>query len=164
MSEITAGELGVRSEALETEAATLLGRMLFEFSRLDVNLGLCLVWVDAGIRLESLTKTVAEYSMKAKLDELSKHVDLKLPKGSKRHNAYFQWLERAHKARLQRNDLVHGRWGVDAYRNRVVNILGLPTSDSQREVSYSIEELSVMLKELSYLQIELSRLRENWPL
>lgn len=164
MGEITAGELLARRDVLETEAATLLGRMLFEFSRLDMNLGLCLVWVDGGTRLDSLTKTVTDYNMNTKLDELAKAVERKLPIGSKRHSAYKKWLERAHKVRLQRNDLVHGRWGVDAVNNQVINVLGLPTSDLQREVRYSIADLAAINHELGYLQLELSRLREHWPL
>ena len=43
---LTAGELWALREAMEAAAASLLGHMLFEFSRIDVNLSLCLVWVD----------------------------------------------------------------------------------------------------------------------
>ena len=52
MNEITAGELLAKNDALENEAASLLGHMIFEFSRLDMNLGLCLVWVDGGRELK----------------------------------------------------------------------------------------------------------------
>lgn len=164
MSDVTAGELRARREALEQGAATALGFMLFEFSRLDVNLGLCLVWVNSGAKLHSLTETVAELNLNAKLLELSKHVEAKLPNGSKRHKAYVAWLERAHKVRQQRNELVHGRWGIDAHKNKVVNIIGLPTSGSQQTVEYTIEELAAINQELRLLQHELNRLREYWPL
>lgn len=164
MSEITAGELWARKEALEQEAATILGRMLFEFSRLDVNLGLCLVWVDSGAKLKGLSEAVADLNLNGKLVELSKYVEAKLPIGSKRRKSYSAWLERAHKVRLKRNELVHGRWGVEARINKVVNVLGLPTSDSQRVHEYTIEELAAINEELRYLQRELARLRENWPL
>jgi hypothetical protein len=138
--------------------------MLFEFSRLDVNLGLCLVWVDNGAKIKSLTETTADLNLNAKLVELSKHVDAKLPSGSKRHKSYTAWLERAHKVRQQRNELVHGRWGIVPHSNKVVNVLGLPTSESQRTVEYTIEELAAINEELRFLQSELSRLREHWPL
>lgn len=164
MNDITAGELWARREALEQEAATVLGNMLFEFSRLDVSLGLYLVWVDSGAKLQSLTETVADLNLNAKLLELSKHVEAKLPNGSKRHKAYVAWLERTHKVRQQRNELVHGRWGIEAHKNKVVNVIGLPTSESQRTVEYTIEELAAINEELRLLQHELSRLREHWPL
>ncbi|MFD2111347.1 hypothetical protein [Thiorhodococcus fuscus] len=153
-----------RREALERDAANLLGRMLFEFSRLDVNVGLCLVWVDGGANLEHLTKTVENQNIKTKLDALSKHVSAKLPIGSKRRSAYENWISRTHEIRRQRNNLVHGRWGIDPQKNKVVNVVGLPTSDAQQITEYSIEDLAAIIEELRYLQCELSRLREHWPL
>ncbi|MEC5206518.1 hypothetical protein QF022_001474 [Vogesella perlucida] len=164
MSEITAGELWAREEELESSAASLLGRMLFEFSRLDVNLGLCLVWVDGGARIDSLTQTVEALTLKYKLDELDKRVTSTYPEGSKGHRGYKAWTERAHLVRQQRNNLVHGRWGVEAAKNKVVNVIGLPTSNSQQTTEYSIEELAEINNELQELQRELARLRKHWPL
>jgi len=164
MSDITAGELYARKDELEHQAATILGHMLFKFSRLDMNLGLCLVWVNDGANIGNLTETVADLNFNAKLVELSKYVEAKLPSGSKRHKAYTEWLERAHKVRQQRNELAHGRWGIEANKNKVINILGLPTSDSQRVVEYTIDELAEINEELHSLLCELSRLRECWPL
>jgi hypothetical protein len=164
MSEITAGELWARRDSLESEAASILGHMLFEFSRLDVNLGLCLVWVDGGARIESQTKAVEALNLKAKLDELAKHVSEKLPSGSKRRRAYETWIARTNSLRQQRNNLVHGRWGVEAHKNKVVNVIGLPTSDTQEAIEYTLEELAEVNKELRALLLELSRLRDHWPL
>jgi len=164
MSEITAGEVWARRDALERDAASLLGHMLFEFSRLDVSLGLCLVWVEGGAKIDSLTKTVEVLNLKSKLDELASHVTAKLPAGSKRRRAYEAWIERVHSARQQRNNLVHGRWGVEAHKNKVVNVIGLPTSNTQQAIEYTIEELAEVNHELRELQRELARLREHWPL
>ena len=164
MSEITAGELWARRDALENDAASLLGHMLFEFSRLDVNIGLCLVWVDGGAQIESQTKSVEALNLKAKLDELATHVAAKLPAGSKRRRAYENWIERANSARQHRNNLVHGRWGVEAHKIKVVNVIGLPTSSAQESIEYSISELADVVQELRNLQCELVRLREHWPL
>lgn len=164
MNEITAGELLAKNDALENEAASLLGHMIFEFSRLDMNLGLCLVWVDGGARIESLTKTVENLNLKYKLDELTKHVIAKLPLGSKRRRAYEIWIERVNAVRQQRNNLVHGRWGVEAHKNKVINVIGLPTSSAQQVIEYTLDELAKVNQELRDLQRELGRLREHWPL
>lgn len=164
MSELTAGKIWEASEALEQAAAALLGKMLFEFSRLDVNLGLCVVWTGNGQRLEELTKQVEELSFHKKLDFLSRHVENGLPKGSKRHTAYTKWIARAHVSRLKRNQLVHGRWGVDAVQGHVINVIGLPTSPEQSEFRYSLTDLESVLKELTQLQASLHELRERWPL
>lgn len=164
ISTMTAGELWAHRDAMEAAAASLLGHMLFEFSRIDVNLGLCLAWVDSGVNLERLTPKVAAMTFHAKLLELTRHVECKLPAGSKRKGAYDRWIERMHVARAERNRLVHGRWGIEAHRHRVVNVVGLPTGEGQQCVEYSIDELAAMNEELRSLERELRRLRTQWAL
>lgn len=164
MDDLTSSEQSARREQLENGAASQLGHMIFEFSRLDMNLGLCLVWVDGGAKLQSLTMSVEDLNLKGKLDELEKHVKAKLPDGSKRRKEYEAWIRRTHAIRQQRNNLVHGRWGVEAHINKVVNVVGLPTSDEQQVTRYSIDELVAVNGELKALQAELSRLRAKWPL
>jgi hypothetical protein len=164
LSELTAGQIWEAREALEKAAATLLGKMLFEFSRLDVNLGLCVVWTDSGQRLEELTKQVVEFSFHKKLDFLRQSVERALPNGSKRHAAYAKWIARANASRLRRNQLVHGRWGVDPIQGYVINVIGLPTSPEQREFRYTLADLEGVLEELRQLQASLFELRERWPL
>jgi hypothetical protein len=114
--------------------------------------------------LEELTKQVAEFSFHKKLDFLSHHVERCLPKGSKRHRAYIEWIDRAHTSRLKRNQLVHGRWGVDPLQGQVINVIGLPTSPEQSELRYSLTDLESVLKELMQLRAKLHELREQWPL
>jgi hypothetical protein len=70
LSELTGRQICEARETLEQAAATLLGKMLFEFSRLDVNLALCVAWADSGQRLEELTKQVVEASFHKKLEFL----------------------------------------------------------------------------------------------
>ena len=164
MDDQTTSELETREEQLEHEAASQLGHMIFEFSRLDMNLGLCLVWVDGGAALQSLTKSVEDLNLMGRLALLESHVKAKLPDGSKKRNAYEAWIQRTHAIRQQRNNLIHGRWGVEAYINKVVNIVGLPTSDKQQVTRYGIDELVAVNNELRALQLELGRLRDHWPL
>lgn len=164
MTDITAGELWARREALETAGATLLGRLLFEFARLDMNLGICLVWIDGGARLEALTKQVSEFSFSKKLESLGEAAERVFAEGHAGRTAYAEWLARAHAVRQTRNELVHGRWGVDEVREKVVNVLGLPTSPDQRETGYALAELEAMRVEMKELQALLNRLRERWPL
>lgn len=159
----TGAQLWARHDAMQAEAATLLGQMLFAFSSIDVNLGLTLAWRDNGERLEALSNSIAGQSIKVKLDTLSKCVAEKFPAGSKRRLAYDLWIERVHAAREQRNQMVHGRWGVEAYRNKVINVVGLP-SGQQQSVEYSLAELTAFNEELGALGRELARLREHWRL
>lgn len=159
----TAGQLWARHNAMEAEAASLLGQMLFAFSYIEVNLGLCLAWADHGAKLEALSKSIEGQGIHEKLKTLSKHVSEKLPVGSKRRLAYERWIERVDVARMQRNQMVHGRWGIEARRHKVVNVIGLP-SGTQRSVEYTIAELAAFNEELRALERELRRLREHWPL
>lgn len=109
-------------------------------------------------------KTVDQQNLKVGLDELSNHVDAKLPAGSRRRNAYEAWIKRMHAIRLQRNQLVHGRGGIEPQKNKVMNVIGLLGVDSQKITEYTIEELAVISEELRSLELELSRLRQHWPL
>lgn len=159
---MTAGELWAHRDRMEAESASLLGHMLFGLSRIEVNLGLALVWVNGGKQLEELTPKVAALNLSAKLSRLEKEVAAKHPLGSKRRSAYDKWIERMHKVRAQRNQMVHGRWGIEAHRNVVVNVVGLPTGD-QKVVEYTLVELASVNEELSALDLELRRLRDHWP-
>jgi hypothetical protein len=161
--DVTAGELWALREALEKDAASLLGHMLFELSRLDLNLGLCLAWMDGGANLTSRSKMIEGMNLKSRLDDLRKHVDAKLPLESEPHRAYVQWIERVDSIRQVRNNFVHGRWGVEPHKNKVVNITGLPTGE-QKSVEYAIDELAAINDDLCDLQRELSRLRKNLEL
>jgi len=162
--QLTGEQIWKARESLEQGAAILLGKMLFEFSRLDVNLGLCVVWTDGGKRIPELTKQIAEYTFHKKLDFLSNFVEQALPRDSKRLVAYTEWIGHAHAARLQRNQLVHGRWGVDPIQQEVINVIGLPTSSEQIEYRYTLSDLENVLQELKELQTKLHKLREQWPI
>lgn len=148
---------------MQAEAASLLGQMLFAFSYIDVSLGLCLACMDNGVRLEALSKSIEGQNIYTKLQTLSRHVAEKFPVGSKRRVAYERWIERVHAAREQRNQMVHGRWCVEARRHKVVNVVGLP-SGTQQSIEYTLAELTAFNDELGALGRELSRLREHWPI
>lgn len=147
---------------MQAEASSLLGQMLFAFSYIDVNLGLCLAWVDDGKKLETLSMSLEGQSVHSKLETLSKLVTAKFPAGSKRRIAYEQWIERVHAVRLMRNQMVHGRWDVDARRHKVINTVGLP-SGTQQSFEYSLLELANFNDELRAIERELGRLRKHWP-
>jgi hypothetical protein len=164
MSERTLGQMLEAREAREKSAAMLLGQMLFEFARLDVALGLCIVWADGGRHVEARTKQFAELTFHKKLDILSREVR-RLPESeAQKRAAYSDWTEAAHSARLLRNELVHGRWVFDPISEHAVNVIGLPTSPEQREVKYTIADLAGALESLKSLQGSLRELRDRWPL
>lgn len=163
MKNWTGIEIEKARNSLEQASAGALGRMLFEFSRLDVAVGLFLVWSDEGRQLERLTKIVGDYSFHKKLDFLSELVENKFATMPEVHNQYIEWLADAHTTRTRRNELVHGRWAVDPIQQQVINIVGLPTSPDQREIRYSILELKGALNDMTELQKRLQILRKQCP-
>jgi membrane-bound lytic murein transglycosylase B len=164
MTEITAGEQTALRQQLEDEAALVLGRMQFEFSGLNMNLGLCAAWVDDGRRLDELSPQVAAMTFHKRLEFVALAVSKRYQAGTDARTGYQTWIDRAHAATGTRNQLVHGRWGVEPRTSQVVNVLGLPTSPEQRAVRYTIAELVQVLEELRQLQIGLHSLRERWQL
>ena len=163
MKEWTGIEIQHARQRLEQAAALVLGRMLFEFSRLDVALGLTLVWSGGGRRLDKLTKEVEELSFHKKLSFLEELVGAMYDGDHEARTFYDQWLADAHSIRLMRNELLHGRWGVEPIKDQVVNVVGLATSSNQRAKGYAISELERVLDQMERLQQRLSVLREDWP-
>jgi len=162
MKEWTGIEIERAREALEQASSAILGRMIFEFSRLEMNLGLVLVWANEGSKLEGLTKSVAGFTFHKKLEFLEELVRTKYQTNQEAMGAHANWLAEAHTLRGERNDLVHGRWGVEPTSNQVVNVVGLPTGE-QSERRYTIPELKAVLVRMQHLRQQLSELREQWP-
>ena len=164
MENLTGLQLQEREARVEAEAALLLGRMQFEFSRLDVALGLCAVWTDEGVNLKELTPRIDGMSFHRKLEFIAAVVERRLKKGSLTYASYTDWIERTNAARILRNELVRGRWYIDPRTEEAVNIIGLPTSDGQHEKRYSLPALARAVDTLRKLQNQLSKLRRQEPL
>lgn len=162
MKEWTGIEVERARQGLEQASSSILGRMIFEYSRLDMALGLLLVWANEGSHLERLTKLVAGYTFHKKLEALAEFARTKYQANQVALDAHASWLAEAHVVRSERNDLVHGRWGVDPINSQVVNVVGLPTGD-QVERRYTVPELKAVLVRMQNLQEHLAVLREQWP-
>ena len=148
---------------LERDAATVLGYMLFEYSRLDMELGLFLVWADKGKNLEVRTKKFGEANFAKRLDELEKLVNTKYAEADG-SNQCARWIRDAHAVRSLRNQLFHGRWGFVPHEGLVANVVGLPTSPNQTEVRYSIAQLHESLLTVKGLRQRLAELKQTWPI
>ena len=161
--DLTAGEAWKATADLETAVATLLGRLLFAYSRLDMTIGLCLVWANGGHQLDELTPRVSFETFHRKLTALEDLVIQKFGNQPREQMAWSRWVEQAHVTRKLRNELTHGRWGVNPYTNEAINVIGMPTSPNQREVRYSLSALTDAVAEIDRLQTALGQLRERCP-
>ena len=163
MTELTAAQAELAAENLELAAQVALGRMLFEYSRLDLALSLLIVWSDEGKNIAGMTEKIERYTFIEKLSFLTELLN-KLPvERLSTKTAYANWLRDAHRNRMIRNQLVHGRWGIDPYSAQVLNVVGLPTSTKQREIRYSIKRLTDSVEDIRKLQERLQDLRTHSP-
>jgi len=153
--------LQIKSEYIEEDAAKAVGFILFEFARLDMNLGLCLVWSDEGRNLEELTKKISEKNFNSRLNLLEKLAFEKYESDSTELIKYKNWMYNANNVRILRNQLVHGRWGFIPHQGCVANVTGLPTSPEQSEVRYTIKQLNRVVKRIQNLSTKLNTLREE---
>lgn len=152
----------VVKDKIEKEAAITLGYMLFEYSRLDMELGLFLVWSNGGQNLDRLTKKLNNSSFNMRLHLLEKLVNEKYIH-TPAAEIYKAWLFDAHAVRSLRNKLFHGRWGFISQQQQVANVVGLPTSPEQTETRYSIPQLKELLHTMRDLRSRLSNLRQSCP-
>ena len=162
MKTVTDRELRPGGNDIERDAATVLGFMLFEYSRLDMELGLFLVWAGHGQELDEVTKKLNEANFSKRLDLLGKLADSKYS-DTPAADEYANWLRDAHAVRVLRNQLFHGRWGFIPQKGLVANVVGLPTSPEQAEIRYSIAQLEESLQSMRDLRERLSELRRAWP-
>lgn len=153
-------EIEAERERLEREAASILGYMLFEYSRLDMELGMMVVRADDGQQLDKLTTKYDQSNFHKKLSFLKKQAASKYATSPVALTSHTRWLDAADKVRECRNKLVHGRWGVEPTRQQVVNVVGLPTSPRQESIFYTIPSLQAKLDAVKSLRADLVVLRK----
>jgi hypothetical protein len=165
LKEWTGIEIERARQGLEKASATILGRMLFEYSRVDMNLGLMLAWTNGGEQLDAMTEKLSKphFGFGEKLKLLTGLAREKYKGNPEALNAHETWMENANAIRELRNALVHGRWGIDAIANHVVNVVGIPTGE-QKESRYTIAELKIILQRMENLGQQLGKLRDQWPI
>lgn len=131
---------------------------MFTLSRLDTNLSLYLV-ADHNNTLPQLE----ERSFKEKLDLLLPTVERVYGADQRCMESWTSWLQAAQEFRVQRNALVHGRWGIDVRRQKVINVVGMPGS-RQSETKYSLKQLEDAIENAERIAVEFNRLRTKWPM
>lgn len=155
---------GEEAEQVERAMAERLGRLLFAYSRLDVSLGLQLVWSDMARELPSLTHRYNNQGVGARIDFLRKRVAVVYAPDSDGGKAYADFFVELDALRQIRNDLVHGRWSPPLGEGQMACVVGLPTSDDQRQTLYTPAMLDEVVQRLGQVRDRHDRLRSLWPL
>lgn len=160
--EWTGTQLREARNELRTTAEMLVGRLLFEYSRLETALDLCLAWVDEGSAFDERSKKIECLSFFQKLEFLE--ADVRGRGANDGAPSYLAWIQRSHALREQRNTLVHGRVGFNVTRSIVIVVASRATSATVVSIEYSLAELEQVCGEAGILTQELSTLRSSFPL
>lgn len=146
------------------KAHELVGRFIFTYSRLDVNLALFVAdhqgYEQRERVLEQLRK---DGSFKTKLDLVLSTVLREFPEDAECMELWEDWLKEADALRLKRNDMIHGRWGVNERLGEVVNVIGLPSNEPQSETKYTLVQLEAEVQQADRTANMLNELiHGNW--
>lgn len=152
------------TNTLKEEAAKSIGLILFEFTRLETELGLCVVWANEGKNLNRLTTKYNGKSFSDRLNFIEKLAHETYALDSKELANYVNWIKEVNEVREIRNQLIHGRYGFIPSEGLVANVVNLPTSSHQRSTSYTIEQLYSFVKRISELSVRLNELRAKFPI
>ncbi|MFJ3054192.1 hypothetical protein [Pseudomonas nitroreducens] len=152
------------SEAeLQSAVSSLIGRLVMELSRFELNFDLCLRHLVGGSEPELLNPLIERLSLKAKMDALREVI-------ARRHvgeadclrefNAWYAVMDRI---RAKRNAFVHGGWVFSYYEQEVTNLsIGLPGSITRKETRYSLPALEQELTVMKTAAQDFIELRRRW--
>ncbi len=148
---------------LEAMAAQHLGRLLFVFGRLELNLGLALVGIRPAGEFAREIARVEKLPFEAKLCEfealaLRCHADDAVALARWR-----KWFAAAHDLRELKSDFAHGRWGFQNMQQQIVHASNLPGSPNLDEVRYTLDEFAAHVAGAEEVAEEFSTLRDMHP-
>lgn len=161
MKDLTGADIWRIREELERDAASALGRALFAFSALDTNLGLMVASTLRHLGKDGQATKVGSLNFKARLEFVENYFVTTHDASQKAIPEMKAWIPQAHAARLKRNQLVHGRWSADPRKRKVLVIVGLPSSDVQQTIEYTVEDIVAISEDFQRLNATLSETRRR---
>lgn len=157
------GNPDLTHDELELQASAVVGQIIFELSRMEFNVGLCLRNLVGGQDVEAVNPLIARLSFKSKLDALLDVVKHKFATEEVCISELKSWHAEMSDMRVRRNSFVHGRWGILAAQQEVVNVApGLPYDVPVKEVRYSLADLRSELNEVKGIVDRFYEWRSNW--
>ncbi|MCC7697689.1 hypothetical protein [Janthinobacterium sp. EB271-G4-7A] len=155
MLPIPEGELN--AEDMEEFASCCLGKLLFVFSRIELNLTLHLVAMSATARMGASEAALSNCHFAGKLDFFLCFVDVLHQERTDFLRACHAWHAAAKSISLKRNRFAHGRWAILPYTQQVVHVSGYP-GGHQDEVRYALEDLRAIVLEAENVHAQLLEL------
>jgi hypothetical protein len=151
---------------LEDAACLRLGRFLFAFAYLEVNLALCL---NAAIRHlpadHDVAQTPVQRPFASSLDLLLQVISSTLDPSTPGYAAWVAWYMRADAIRETRNSFAHSRWITLWHQQVMVTVTGVPGQTPQQvEQRLTLDEMDSLIREAKVLLLNLSNLGRKHPI
>lgn len=164
LDSIPAYEMFARRDATEKEVASLLGQLVFAYSRFVTGLHLCVAWHNDGKGLDNYGAIAEDLAAANLLKMIEKQAQTKLGKTSVGFKKYKVWLRRAHQLRDIRNKIMHSRWGIEPYGRHAIAVSTPVFVVPVKEHVFTTERLRDVCGTPEKLIIELNQLRKEYPL
>ena len=153
----------MESTQFTDKAHQLVGRLVFVFTRLEVNLALYVAARHGNDARDASLKALSELSFHEKLTWVEPTVSRFYPKSSACKAQWKTWVVKANRLRKLRNSLLHGRWAVLEAQHVIANVSGLPGVSGSRARRYSLDQLQSKVTEFERLAHNFYQLSERWP-
>jgi len=148
---------------LESIASENIGKIIFAFSRLELNINLCLQWAVSASDFHTVNPLVERLSFKNKIDALIEIIEIKFSTSPECISDFKSWHHELDKFRAKRNSFIHGRWGFIHAKQEIVNIApGMIGPDRLKENRYGVDDLRKELLAIESISNEFHRIRQKW--
>jgi hypothetical protein len=148
---------------VEATATLHLGRLLFVFGRMELDLAQALLHALPAEESGREIVRVEKLSFDGKLREFEA---LTLPRHA--DNAallarWQRWFAAAHTLRRLRDAFAHGRWGFQNMQQQIIHVSNLPGSPNQDEVRYTLAGFAARVAEAEDIAEEFCTLTRPVP-
>jgi len=154
----------LNEEMFEDAAALIIGRVVLEFSRFELNLAFLLeilaTYGDAP-QVERLFKQ----ALGNRIEGLQELISAREGVDPRCLSEFADWKQEMDGVRLLRNRFVHGRWGVLTHTQQIVSVPSYrANTPGDDEVRYSLPELEAELGKVKEVCAGFSAWRRRWPI
>jgi hypothetical protein len=152
------------SEAeLQSAVCSLIGRLVIELSRFELNLDLCLRHLAGGSEPQLLNPLIERLPLKAKMDALREVIARRHAGQADCLREFNAWYAAMDRIRAKRNTFIHGAWVFSYHEQEVANLeIGLPGSKCRKETRYSVQALEEELLAAEAAAKDFTALRRRW--
>jgi hypothetical protein len=148
---------------VEATAALHLGRLLFVFGRMELNLALALLHAQTAQAPAEAIVRIEGLKFAKKLDEFEALMRACHAGDMQALARWQRWFTAAHGLRKLRNDFAHGRWGFHNLHQQIIHVSKLPGSPDQDEVRYTLAGFAARVAEAEDVAEEFCALTTVYP-